>query len=90
MTGTTKINFDLIRLSKDQAKTHNCFKLHVEIITHTSKGSVQRKIYLPSIEQIPLNHINLHKHKNFCLFLVINHAAILAKMGCCAISFIKL
>lgn len=51
VSGTTKINFDLIRLSKDQAETRNCFKLRVEISIHSSKGRVQRKIYLPSTAQ---------------------------------------
>lgn len=50
MTGTTKINFDLSGLSKDQKK-HNCLKLHAEITIHTSKGTAQRGIYLPSIAQ---------------------------------------
>lgn len=51
MTGTTKINFDLSRLSKEQKKTHNCLKLHAEIIIHTSKGTAQRESYLSSIAQ---------------------------------------
>lgn len=50
MTGTTKISFDLARLSNDQKK-HNCIKLHAEISIHTSKGTAQRGVYVPSNAQ---------------------------------------